>query len=214
MRIDKKGSEYSIIAWLPFLVLFFIIMGGFIVSALWLTGEKYVSGEGSKIKVINLDTDFVLVQNFFGVLNSKIEGRSIFNLVRERLKDYSEIVSSHSGKGSLIDLYGIEELSEIKVVEAEKEGFDKNKVIELENENKIFSGEIVKELRKKCGRFYLLIPQGLINENGMLAGENVLGRNVFESNEAEFADFGPVYSFKMYYKNYGFLIKYRQLKEC
>jgi len=211
---NKKGSEYSIIDWLPFLVLFFVVIGGFVVSFLWLAGEKYVSGEGGEISVISLDTDPVLAQSFFGALNSNVEGKSIFNLVRERLNDYSEIKSSHSGKGSLIEVYGIEGLSEIKVIKADVEGFDKDAVAKLGVDNQIFSGEIVKELKKRCDRFYLLIPQGLINENGLLAGENVLGRDVFTSNEAEFADFGDVYSFRMYYENYGFLIKYRQLKEC
>ena len=218
MRFNKRASEYSIIAWLPFLFLFFIVIGGFVVSFLWLAGEKKISGESSEIKVISLDTDAVLSQSFFGALNSKIvvdgKEKSVFNLVRERLKDYSEIVSSHSGKGSLIDLYGIEGLSEIKPLMAEVEGFDKNKIIELESKNKMLSGEIVKELKKRCNRFYLLIPQGLINENGLLAGDNVLGREVFANNEGEFADFGDVYLFRMYYENYSFEIKYRELKEC
>ncbi len=215
--INKRASEYSIIAWIPFLIIFMILAGSLIGFA-WLVSEKFVIGEGSEIKVSS--SDRIMIEKLINVLDEKIvvqgEEMNIGEAIVD-LDDYREAKADR--KGSLVEWYYDKNaysrigMDRISPSDAENEGFDKDKVIELQMKNRETASEVVKELKKVCDGFMLFTPLGPITERGLMAWS----ANEIENNfDEEFGvvKWGNVVEIKLYDKSREFKIKYRQLKEC
>lgn len=221
IKMSCRGQVGLYLPWVVgFLIIFFIIVFLNIGSGA-IAGQKRVlifGGGSDEIILKKYQGNLDIRRDLISFLNSPVEyedgNAEIIDVILVSLDNYFEIKSAQSGKVSLMDVYGIEGLSEIKPLKAEAEGFDKDEIAKLEVDNQIFAGLIVKELRKRCERFYLLIPQGLINENGLLASEDVLGQDILRNEEEQLMYWTRTVEFPFYYKGYNFEIKYRQLKEC
>ncbi len=201
--MNIKGSVGDFLTEFVAFIIIFGISVAFVSSSLAIAGGKmeFLGGEGrDSLKLIS---EKIEVKNdLVKFLNSEVDDEKLINIILDFLDEYFEIKSSYADGESLIEKFGIEGLDKISPLIAENEGFDKDRIVELERKKKILEGQIAGVIN--CEKFYLKIPQGVISEKGFVPDS-------FRNLNGELSD---EVSMDFFYKGYNFKIKFKQLKKC
>lgn len=216
--INKKSQIGSTLTWLvAFFIIFFIII--IFLSFTALISAKKIISSGSDVGIEKYDSSVLKAQrHFLNFLNSpaKVNGKKkkMSELIISSLDVYFDTKSEYPAQGSFVDSFGIYGLVDMLRSEARDRGFRIEDMQAIDEKKSEIASLISKKLKEDCSEFYILIPQALINEQGLSASPKVMGKDVFIDNYDNLLKFTPTISFKFYYKDKKIEIKYRELKEC
>ena len=202
--MNKKASVGDFLTEFIAFIIIFGISIGLVTSSLAIASGRSVPLIGEGRDKIILNSEKVKVkENLINILNSEVDSEKMINVILNSLNGYFDTKSLDASQENLVEKFGIENLDKISPLNTEKEGFDKEEIIRLKNEEVALAEKIVDSI--ECEEFYLKIPQGIITEKGLMAGG-------FDSGKI--SEWGGEVNMKFYYKNYNFEIKFKQLKKC
>ena len=202
-----------------FVILFILVIYLFFMSVM---GAKKAYFETNEIKISEGNPEHLAyIEGFNAFLNTKIEveGKNeiVLDAILNRLDVYFVTQSKYPAVGTMINRYGLNKVDDIGAVGRDrmmKEGFDIKTLIKIDQSNQVLGEAIRKELDQHCDRYLLLIPQGLINENGLLASSSILGHEVFLNTKDRLKVWTPSMNYKLRYRGQNIEIKYRQRNDC
>jgi len=224
---NKRADISTTIAWVvASLVIVFILAIYFFVG--WSMGSKKAFlGEGVHVEIEDglirgnkgIDNHAALqdLLSFFGkIVYFENKEQRVLDTILSGLDFYFDTKSESSG--SLVDKYGFypktDNVASVSNDEMIRAGFDAKALVENGKKRQELGGLLASKLIERCHRFRLLIPQGLIDERGMLASSDILGTDIFLNTEENLMTWTPTSTFTTYYRGEYVEIKYRQLKEC
>jgi hypothetical protein len=219
--MNKKAITGDTFTWLASIFIIFVIMVIYIAFMFGL-GAKKVYFERDEIRLSDGNPiDKAYIESFHSFLETEIDinnrRQDVIDAVLSNLDVYFETKSFYPAVGSMIDRYGINKINDISSVSGEQmldDGFDRDAVIKIGRDNEVLGNALKKELDRYCDEYLLLIPQGLINENGFLASSTILGGEIFLNTEENLVKWTPTIVHKLKYRGQGIEIKYRQRADC